>query len=782
LNLLWRERGKVVAIIEIVSPGNIEANYKNLVGDKIMPHRRDHVTDVASRIKSLKRMLGFMSALLVGLGFPPTIKAHDWGYDTLVEPLPRPAWLEKVAVLCEIPWTNRERKTLKPHVQRLRDAGFSVAVMHSDGLCQLHTPDATERWPAECHAEVKASHAAGIKVLAGIYPFVGSRGARDLLTSHPEWRSRKDDQTPDAPGDGCLISPFGDALIDLLTARLKEYDIDGYQFDGWYQLTYCRCPGCLKGYKVETGRAVPSKVDLSDPDYRKYLVWRDARLMQVFLKLRQSIKSVKPEAVLINWNNNDVAASAPSWMPESLNCLNDWTNKEWWDSNDLASVWLIKRLRGAAGDRPAGVQPYMFLRHGHDVASGVYHGSSCPIEEVLYRMHKVLAMGSIPIIWPGARQAWTDADSDKVTQGLIDFLPLVHETQTLKYAAVLDSYTSLQMGPPGSKETGPLAHRGGMARALVESHIPFDVISEHNASRELFNKYRVVILANTTCLSDRLVSSLREYVASGGGLIATFESSLYDKWGNARPDFALADLFGASYSGKTKTAGPSRIRFARAPSPVSDDAIVKGLKELMGDRGNTTYWGRFVRVTVAESGDATTNSPLSAAEILKGEKESPARWTPLLLVQRERGRVAYFPAAIDDAYWEAGYPYQRLLIRNAIRWAAGGEPLVEVTAPLCVSAGFFTKALGKTQQTIVHLLNDIDSTTGHGSKEEKQFAIREEVIPIPGVKVAFSGPRPSRVRLVPGDAPLEAHSKGQAWEVIVPQLDLHAAVVAEYDN
>ncbi len=733
----------------------------------------------AAQLEFLRRMLCLVPTVLFWFGPLPAIMAQGSRYDTIVEPLPRPSWIEKVVLISESPWTSGERTALRPNIQQLKNAGFSVTVMYPDGFCRLYAPNPTEQWPAECHAEVKEAHAAGIKVLAGVYPFVGSRGPRDLLTSHPEWRLRKNDRIPDSPGEGCLISPFGDALIDLLTARLQEYDLDGYQFDGWYQVSYCRCPSCLESYKSETGRDVPLEAKLASTDYREYVVWRDARLSKVFLKLRQAIKAAKSEAVLVNWNNNDVAGSAPSWMPESLNCLNDWTNKEWWDSSDLPSVWLIKRLRGAAGDRPAGIQPYMFLRHGHDVASGVYHGSSCPIEEVLYRMHKVLAMGSIPIIWPGARQAWTDADSDKVAQGLVDFLPLVHETQTLKYAAVLDSYTSLQMGPRGSRETGALSHRGGMTRALVESHIPFDVISEHNASPEVLSQYPVVILANTTCLSDRLVRTLRDYVASGGGLMATYESSLYDERGKSRSDFALADLFGASYAGKTKAAGPSRIGFASASTPVTSDAILRGL---MGDRGNTTYWGRFARTIVTPSDGTNNISPLSGMEVLEAGKDSPTRWTPLLLTQRERGRVAYFPAAIDDAYWEAGYPYQRLLIHNAVLWAAHTEPPVEVTAPMCVAAGFLTKIEGKTRRTIVHLLNDIDSTTGHGSKEEKQFAIREEVVPIAEVKVAFSGPRPSRVYVVPGNAPLEAQAKGQAWEVTLPRLELHAAVVAEFDD
>ena len=56
-----------------------------------------------------------------------------------------------------------------------------------------------------------------------------------------------------------------------------------------------------------------------------------------------------------------------------------------------------------------------------------------------------------------------------------------------------------------------------MARALAEAHLPFDVISEHNVTPEFLSQYRVVILANTTCLSDRIVKALRDYVAGGGG-------------------------------------------------------------------------------------------------------------------------------------------------------------------------------------------------------------------------------------------------------------------------
>ena len=37
-----------------------------------------------------------------------------------------------------------------------------------------------------------------------------------------------------------------------------------------------------------------------------------------------------------------------------------------------------------------------------------------------------------------------------------------------------------------------------------------------------------------------------------------------------------------------------------------------------------------------------------------------------------RGRVVYFAGGFDSAYYLYAYPYQRLLIKNAIDWAAVG--------------------------------------------------------------------------------------------------------------
>jgi len=254
--------------------------------------------------------------------------------------------------------------------------------------------------------------------------------------------------------------------------------------------------------------------------------------------------------------------------------------------------------------------------------------------------------------------------------------------------------------------------------------------------------------------------------------VATFETSLYDQIGEKRKDFALSDLFGATYD-SSEAVKACRVDYSGLKHPVTDDPAILNLT---GTRGYTTYYGAFARVNEAQD----TIAPLVGLDVPMEKVPELATFTPLLLSERGKGRVAYFPAAWDAAYFDAGYPYERMVLANAIRWAAGAKPDIRIDAPKCVIAGFLEKDTAAGRQTIVHLLNDSNSTTGHGSKEDKQFAIREEVVPIPGVRVTFPGVKPSRVTLTPGGTDLVSVQADGGWQVSVPLLGLHAVVAAEY--
>jgi len=114
--------------------------------------------------------------------------------------------------------------------------------------------------------------------------------------------------------------------------------------------------------------------------------------------------------------------------------------------------------------------------------------------------------------------------------------------------AVIYSQQTLDFLDRGSWESELAYHDGfpGMAMMLLESHIPFRILSERELTR--LSNYDVAILLLFAAMSSEQAQTIRDYVAGGGTIIATGPTSLYDEEGVQLPDFQLADLFGVHYS------------------------------------------------------------------------------------------------------------------------------------------------------------------------------------------------------------------------------------------
>ncbi len=80
---------------------------------------------------------------------------------------------------------------------------------------------------------------------------------------------------------------------------------------------------------------------------------------------------------------------------------------------------------------------------------------------------------------------------------------------------------------------------------------------------------------------------------------------------------------------------------------------------------------------------------------------------------------------------------------------------------------------------MVHLFNDVNTSSGHGLPAAA-VPLREETIPIGGIRVRFAGERPKAVRWQPDGRSLPLHREGAVWLIEVPPLKRHAMVVAEY--
>lgn len=86
----------------------------------------------------------------------------------------------------------------------------------------------------------------------------------------------------------------------------------------------------------------------------------------------------------------------------------------------------------------------------------------------------------------------------------------------------------------------------GMGQALVEMHIPFNIVTEDDLATGL-KDYRALVIPNAACMSDKHIAAISEFVERGGGLVTTGISSLYDEDYRLRKDFGLAEILGVHH-------------------------------------------------------------------------------------------------------------------------------------------------------------------------------------------------------------------------------------------
>ncbi len=146
-----------------------------------------------------------------------------------------------------------------------------------------------------------------------------------------------------------------------------------------------------------------------------------------------------------------------------------------------------------------------------------------------------------------------------------------------------------------------------------------------------------------------------------------------------------------------------------------------------------------------------------------------------------KGRVVYFAAGFDAAYYSYAYPYQRLILRHAIDWAAAAPPPIVVAAPMCVHTTLMRQNEPKSGRLIVHLFNDLNSTAFHAFPND-DVPLREETVPIHDIHVTFAPHyRFRRVHLEPEGRTLDLIHTDAGSSVTVPRLDVHSMVVGELE-
>jgi hypothetical protein len=305
--------------------------------------------------------------------------------------------------------------------------------------------------------------------------------------------------------------------------------------------------------------------------------------------------------------------------------------------------------------------------------------------------------------------------------------------------------------------------------------------------------HAVVILPNTACLNTSQIKALDTYVRNGGGLVASLDTSLFNEFGDPQNNFGCADIFGIDYRGLpeqptgndaldvnfAKSIGPDywekrrnifSFRLAPDTFPLSNQKLAQYI-----GTDPVTFKGPAVRIKPRDG-----TAVIGTFQPHGTDKGS----LPAITTRTHgKGRVVYLAAGLDAGYYQYSYPYQRLILKQAIEWSAGAvvQP-VRVTAPMCVHSNTMRQSTSSGDRLITHLFNNVNTTGGHAFPND-DVPLREETIPVHAIKIVFrKGIAIKSVKLQPEGIALELTQTPDGLAVTVPRLDVHSMVVAEFER
>lgn len=162
----------------------------------------------------------------------------------------------------------------------------------------------------------------------------------------------------------------------------------------------------------------------------------------------------------------------------------------------------------------------------------------------------------------GALTPWA-VETGKVARGMAAYHEELWEADNETRVGVLQSWDTeaiytleperhdLQDGVSkfsNGTKTQPRRAHIGLARALTNHHIPFELVTSQEMSEGIALAYPIIYAPHVRAISVELMDTLLDYVQRGGCLIADVQIAFEDPWGKLHPngpDGVQARVFGA---------------------------------------------------------------------------------------------------------------------------------------------------------------------------------------------------------------------------------------------
>jgi hypothetical protein len=343
---------------------------------------------------------------------------------------------------------------------------------------------------------------------------------------------------------------------------------------------------------------------------------------------------------------------------------------------------------------------------------------------------------------------------------------LRNEESLARAALVYSQQTAKYYGGPQARQKVE-DHTVGYYQALIEARVPFEMVHDELLDAAEVDRFQVLVLPNIAALSTAQCGQLREYVRRGGGLVATYESSLYDEHGVRRADFGLGDLFGAAYDGGVdarmqnsylRLEGDAGRRHPLLAGLDDAERIINGVSRVRTKRAGAYPDPPLTLIP------SYPDLPMEEVFPRVPKTDQPEAYV------REfgKGRVVYFPGDIDRTFWEVLSVDHWKLLRNAVDWAGRTPRPVTVEGPGILDVTIWRQRGSMT----VHLVNLTNPMMMKGPVRE--------FIPTPPQKVSLKLPsRAKKVQLLVSGANVRTEERNGVLTLTVPSITDHEVIAVD---
>jgi hypothetical protein len=400
----------------------------------------------------------------------------------------------------------------------------------------------------------------------------------------------------------CVVSSPYIEHHGRLLKQAAAFDLDGFFFDGFYlggiphpSQPGCTCQFCREKFHADTGLELPTVVDWTNPTFRRWVRWRNHRLLAVARYFRDQMRQANPDATFtFNWNIWPFASKGwetgiPMWRVDDLGV------SQHGYSGSYPMKWMMQGFKSRVGRdmNPAqtdlwrtgsvwstcgrGREPnwewhelemLTFILSGPTYGISTWHGPIAGPVELTARIHTAVAK----------REPYFSRDHVAdvgvlISQNTHDFVGYQPDTENrVDYQDTILGTWSI----------------------LSDHHVPFEFIFDNQLDPSVtaypeaddvidipddaLARYRTIVLPDAAALSDKAVDRLDAWVRAGGHLITTAGTGSRDVWGQPPLPASSGQPFPAS-SGR-RHASVLQERFGIDPAKLT---------KVDRDRGTVTH-------------------------------------------------------------------------------------------------------------------------------------------------------------------------------------------------